>query len=146
MCAFNGQDLIVPAFKPPTALQHSPYRPGSQAHKRDLLLFFMGDFRDGAEDSFYQRYSRFIRQGLRLIARQKRWWEQYRIFIGTREDGPPNVTYGQLLASSVFCLVVPGDKAGLQFAHLNTDVQIDHVITDRRISYKFSLSFAMMHI
>eukprot|EP00884_Botryococcus_braunii_P021770 jgi/Botrbrau1/8277/Bobra.0251s0006.1 len=37
------------------------------------------------------------------------WWEKYRIFIGTRQDGPANVTYGQLLASSVFCLVAPGD-------------------------------------
>lgn len=100
------QDLIVPAFKPPTVLQHSPYRAGAVPRERNLLLFFMGDFRDGTEE--YWRYSRFIRQNLRLAAETGKWLLKYRIFIGTREDGPSNVSYGELLASSVFCLVVPG--------------------------------------
>lgn len=101
------QDLIVPAFKPPTVLQHSPYRAGAVPRERNLLLFFMGDFRDGTPQ--YGWYSRFIRQSLRLAAKRGQWWEKYRIFIGTRQEGPPGVAYGELLASSVFCLLAPGE-------------------------------------
>jgi hypothetical protein len=101
-CYNASKDLVVPAFKPPYAYGFSPYVMGKGDGKRDILAFFKGDMGQHRE----ARYSRGIRQRVYNMSREQHWREKHRIIIGGYDDVKQE--YGELLARSVFCLVMPG--------------------------------------
>lgn len=53
-------------------------------------------------------YSRGIRQRLAALAQTPEWKEKFKVKIGTRDEVPGD--YSQGLASSMFCLVAPGES------------------------------------
>jgi hypothetical protein len=53
-----------------------------------------------------KHYSRGIRQRVYAAAQEGGWYKKYRIMVGGYED--VQGTYSELLARSVFCLVMPG--------------------------------------
>ena len=75
---------------------------GAPERERWLLAFFRGDM--GQQRS--AQYSRGIRQQLHALAKGQDWFGNYNISVGGYEEttGP----YSELLALSVFCLVLPG--------------------------------------
>ena len=93
------QDLVIPVMRAPSMLQ-SPLL-GNEPHNRTMLAFFRGAFREHEP-----KYSHGIRQSLLKLAREHDWQKNYHIFIGPGEDIPG--VYSELLASSIFCLVLPG--------------------------------------
>lgn len=102
------QDLVIPSPKFPAHYRWSPLL-GAPAQQRDTLLYFRGDV--GADRK--PNYSRGIRQRLHALARTSEWREQLGVRIGTREELPGD--YSRALASSIFCLVAPGEAAKQSF-------------------------------
>eukprot|EP00884_Botryococcus_braunii_P005998 jgi/Botrbrau1/1539/Bobra.0107s0027.1 len=103
-----NKDLLVPVIKAPQTWSASPYL-GAPKRNRTYLLTFIGEFRERTEPKYYLRYSRFIRQSMKAAARNGDWLTKHGILIGLPSDIPKGQTYETLLASSVFCLVPPGD-------------------------------------
>jgi hypothetical protein len=93
-----------PAYKPPFAYGFSPYVMGNTGAKRDILAFFKGDMGQHRE----AHYSRGLRQRVYNMSRKHDWRQKYNILIGGYDDMQQE--YGQLLARSVFCLVMPGGR------------------------------------
>ncbi len=46
------------------------------------------------------------------LSKQQDWWRQHRIVIGEGQEGVPSGShnYGRMLASSTWCLVLPGER------------------------------------
>ncbi|KAK9909083.1 hypothetical protein WJX75_006916 [Coccomyxa subellipsoidea] len=101
-CYNPDKDLIIPAFVPPARILPSPLT-GAPEGPRPILLFFRGDVGLNRRPN----YSRGIRQRLYALAKERQWRERHQIWIGTKEDILGG--YPELLSSSMFCLVVPGD-------------------------------------
>ena len=96
------QDLVIPAF---VGLDKAGATPllGFPPKQRSMLAFFRGDM----GEKRLPNYSRGLRQKLARLAAEWDWAGQHSIHIGSRET-PSNMTYSQLLSSSVFCPVLPG--------------------------------------
>ncbi|GFR52399.1 hypothetical protein Agub_g14911 [Astrephomene gubernaculifera] len=101
-CYNPEKDLVIPAFKPPDRLRHSPLLNGLPL-VRDIMLYFRGDIGAGRQN----HYSRGIRQKLFKLAHDGDWATKHRIYIGTGETLPGD--YSEHLSRSKFCLVAPGD-------------------------------------
>ncbi|MEW5318578.1 MAG: hypothetical protein WDW38_009791 [Sanguina aurantia] len=101
-CYTPGKDLLIPVWKPPHHYSSSPLA-GAAPVPRTTLLSFKGDLGERR----LPWYSRGIRQKLRKLAQEHGWEEKYRILILASGEG--GASYSQLLASSKFCLVAPGD-------------------------------------
>lgn len=109
---FLVQDLLLPAMFSPHKYVESPLF-GAPDRERDIFAFFKGDLR---EDDKRLIYSRGIRQKLAKLTRENDWWGKHRVWIGSKE--PPErdeESYGSLLASSIFCFVLPGDGWSSRF-------------------------------
>ncbi|KAL4443960.1 hypothetical protein ABPG75_011697 [Micractinium tetrahymenae] len=100
-CYDPAKDLVLPSMKPPEAFADSPLA-GAPARPRTWLAFHRG--RAQLDNP---RYSRGLRQRLYTAAREQGWRERHAILIGEASEVPGR--YSQLLASSTFCLVLPGD-------------------------------------
>ncbi|PSC72923.1 exostosin-like glycosyltransferase [Micractinium conductrix] len=100
-CFNRTKDLVIPSFKPPEHWRASPLL-GALTRERSWLGFHRG--RVQPEN---KAFSRGIRQRLEQLAVDQGWKEKHRIVVGERDkvEGP----YSELLASSVFCLVIMGD-------------------------------------
>lgn len=104
------QDIILPVMFSPQKYKESPLF-GAPDTERYIFAFFKGELR--AHDTVY---SRGIRQTLANMTRDDGWWAKHRVWIGDKE--PPErdgVSYGALLSSSIFCLVLPGDGWSSRF-------------------------------
>ena len=94
----HTQDLVVPAFKSP--VEFSPMV-GAPDRERHLLAFFRGDMGQQREP----QYSRGIRQRLHGLALKQDWHARLNISVwGYAKTTAP---YSKLLASAVFCFVLP---------------------------------------
>lgn len=130
------QDLVVPSMKQPSHFAASPLI-GGQARNRTWLAFHRGRVSAAVATAAVgaallnthcafsglklgallctppqvqldnPTFSRGIRQRLAIAAKNGSWVEKYRIAVGEK-DGIQG-DYSELLASSVFCLVLPGD-------------------------------------
>lgn len=82
------------------------------ASTRERVIFA---FHKGRVMHEFPKYSRGSRQKLNNLTVQHNWWENHRIYVG--EKNPPGVqgSYSDLLASSVFCLVLMGDGWSARF-------------------------------
>ncbi|KAK9858864.1 hypothetical protein WJX84_006175 [Apatococcus fuscideae] len=101
-CYDPTKDLVIPAFKSPEEMKNSPML-GSPERERWLLAFFRGDMGQHRE----AWYSRGIRQELHALALERFWFSRYNISLGGYDE--TDAPYSELLASAVFCLVLPGD-------------------------------------
>lgn len=101
------QDLVIPAMRPPVLLQ-SPIV-GTPTRVRDKLLYFRGDIRNHQSN-----YSRGIRQTLHTLAADNAWLEKHNIVIEDRwsffHKEHQLDLYADHHTSSIFCLVVPGER------------------------------------
>ncbi|KAL4437781.1 hypothetical protein ABPG77_005693 [Micractinium sp. CCAP 211/92] len=100
-CYDPEKDLVLPSMKPPEAFADSPLA-GAPARPRTWLALHRG--RVQLDNP---RYSRGLRQRLYNVSREQGWRERYGILVGEVSDIPGR--YSELLASSLFCLVLPGD-------------------------------------
>ena len=92
----------------PLKYYYSPLH-GAPEHNRTMLAFFKGDLR--IQDN-RMIYSRGIRQKLTKLRMENQWWSKYKIWIGQNMPGDKeykDFLYGEALASSIFCFVLPGD-------------------------------------
>jgi len=96
-CYDPAKDIVVPVFKPPSALTSSPFLrpPGSPSPPRKTLAYFSGNLA-GNEPA---KYSRGIRHRLVAAFRGKDGWR----LVGNRGGD-----YGRDLSTSEFCIVPPG--------------------------------------
>ncbi|KAG1671014.1 hypothetical protein FOA52_014258 [Chlamydomonas sp. UWO 241] len=101
-CFTPGKDLVVPSLKMADGLGQSPLL-GARPRERTILAFFRGD----VGKHRLPCYSRGIRQKLHALAVEHDWRATHNIVIGGGEDVPGS--YSELLSSSKFCLVLPGD-------------------------------------
>jgi hypothetical protein len=94
--------IIPPTIHPSTTIQ-APATHGRQ--ERDILLFFRGDLGKNRQP----QYSRGIRQKVLGLYKSQDWKAKYKMEISERHsvDGLP-WSYGEMLARSKFCLVMPG--------------------------------------
>ncbi|EFN55367.1 hypothetical protein CHLNCDRAFT_52572 [Chlorella variabilis] len=108
-CYDPAKDLVVPPMTSPLKYELSPLV-GAFTRNRTTLAFFKGRTQQNNKP-----YSRGIRQTLENLCRDKDWWGKFKIWIG--EGNPPDMdrTYSQLLASSTFCFVLPGDGFSPRF-------------------------------
>lgn len=104
-CYDPAKDLVIPAMYTPYKYRESPLY-AAPDRKRDIFAFFKGDLREA--DPLGVFYSRGIRQKLASLTKEEKWWERHRIWIGKSTPPGRNATYSELLASSVFCFVLPG--------------------------------------
>ncbi|KAL4447245.1 hypothetical protein ABPG77_007278 [Micractinium sp. CCAP 211/92] len=100
-CYNPEKDLVTPLMKRPDHYRLSPMI-GGPTRERRWLAFHRG--RVQPESKFY---SRGVRQRIAKAAKEGKWLEKYNITVGERENIPGE--YSELLASSVFCLVMMGD-------------------------------------
>jgi hypothetical protein len=100
------QHLVVPAHKMPQHYSMSPLL-GAQPRKRDILLFFRGDFRLGVQDN---KYSRGIRQAIYKMYKKHRWTDKYKVVLSYRNEH--SGAYGGYVGRSKFCLARAGADAG----------------------------------
>ncbi|KAI3425325.1 hypothetical protein D9Q98_009089 [Chlorella vulgaris] len=100
-CYDPVKDLIMPLPKRPEHYHLSPLV-GAPARNRTWLAFHRGRVQPGNPG-----YSRGIRQSLAKAAEKGGWLEKHKIVMGEYDLMPGD--YSELLASSVFCLVLPGD-------------------------------------
>ena len=98
----DEQDLVLPSFKHPGLIGASPLL-GFPPRPRTFLACFQGNV--GLHR--LPHYSRGIRQRLYRASMQHHWHERHGIVIAEHAPGPTE--YAELLSSSTFCLVVPGD-------------------------------------
>ncbi|GFR49991.1 hypothetical protein Agub_g12137 [Astrephomene gubernaculifera] len=105
-CFDPKKDLVIPAFKRPEHYKRSPYM-GAPQYERSIFLFFRGDLRIAPGQDPECKYSRCIRQTLYNMSREGNWREKYNVWFGDTRNVPGD--YSELLAKSVFCLVLPGD-------------------------------------
>jgi hypothetical protein len=91
-----------PAARQPAAPLREARQPAAHAHShtRRLVPAAAGEHR-------LPWYSRGIRQRLHQLAKKDEWAAAHRIWIGTSRELEGQ--YGDLLARSVFCLVMPGE-------------------------------------
>jgi hypothetical protein len=80
---------------------------GAPPRNRTILGFFKGAMR-----LHTPTYSRALRPRLAALCTAHNWWPRHRVWIN--ETAPPDAElaglgYSDLLARSVFCLVLPGD-------------------------------------
>ncbi|KAL4452535.1 hypothetical protein ABPG75_008197 [Micractinium tetrahymenae] len=99
-CYDPVKDLVVPLMKNPDHFHKSPLL-GGTTRNRTILAFHRGLVQMG-----WPPYSRGIRQRLVNASLEHGWKEKHNILIGEYADIPGD--YSELMASSVFCLVVPG--------------------------------------
>ena len=99
-----SQDLVIPAFVGLDQAGTSPLL-GFPPKERTLLAFFRGD----VGERRLPNYSRGLRQKLHRLAQEQGWAARHGIHIGDR-DVPNDMSYPQLLSSSVFCPVLPGER------------------------------------
>ncbi|GLI60030.1 hypothetical protein VaNZ11_002095 [Volvox africanus] len=101
-CYTPGKDLVIPALKLPHHFRQSPlvFHP---PRERNILLYLRGD----VGKHRLPNYSRGIRQRLYQLWKDEDWRANYNVMIGDGGDIPGD--YSEHLASSKFCLVVPGD-------------------------------------
>ncbi|GFR45050.1 hypothetical protein Agub_g6421 [Astrephomene gubernaculifera] len=107
-CYNPKKDLVVPGFKPPNHFSSSPLL-GSAPYERDILLYLRGDVGKYRQPN----YSRGIRQKLYKLATDLDWATKHRIFIAEKYE--LQGSYGEHLARSIFCVVVPGDGFSMRF-------------------------------
>ncbi|KAL4425009.1 hypothetical protein ABPG77_002894 [Micractinium sp. CCAP 211/92] len=100
-CYDPAKDLVVPALKTPEHFGASPLA-GAATRERTWLGFHRG--RVQPEN---MQFARGIRQRLAKLAEEQGWAKRHRILVG--EEKEVEGDYSSLLASSVFCLVLPGD-------------------------------------
>lgn len=102
-CFDPRKDLLIPFVHKPKAYRQSPLQ-GAPPRERTILLFFRGD----VGKYRLPNYSRGIRQKMHRLCNEYDWKEKYNIRIGAYDDDR-DLTYGELMASSKFGLVAPGD-------------------------------------
>jgi hypothetical protein len=76
---------------------------GGDTRSRDILLLLRTDMGDSRPPAFSQG----VRQSLAKLAREGRWRDEHRIWIGTEAELEGD--HSVLLSRSRFCLVVPRD-------------------------------------
>ncbi|PSC76549.1 exostosin-like glycosyltransferase [Micractinium conductrix] len=100
-CYDPQKDLVMPLQKRPDHYHLSPLLGGATRERAWLA------FHRGRVQFELPQYSRGIRQRVAKAAEEGRWREKHSMLVGEREDVEGD--YSELLASSVFCLVMPGD-------------------------------------
>ncbi|KAL4452532.1 hypothetical protein ABPG75_008194 [Micractinium tetrahymenae] len=100
-CYDPVKDLVLPSMKTPDHFRASPLI-GAPTRNRTRLAFHRGRVQP---DNL--PFSRGIRQRLAKAAKQGSWLDKYRIAVGDFEAIAGE--YTELLASSIFCLYLPGD-------------------------------------
>ncbi|EFN56537.1 hypothetical protein CHLNCDRAFT_51514 [Chlorella variabilis] len=95
------QDLVVPLMKTPQTFYKSPLL-GATPRSRTWLAFHRGRVQQDNPP-----YSRGLRQRLANASAAGGWLEKHKIVMG--EHDVVEGDYSELLASSTFCLVLPGD-------------------------------------
>ncbi|KAL4425253.1 hypothetical protein ABPG75_009269 [Micractinium tetrahymenae] len=96
-----AKDLAMPLMKRPDHYHLSPLV-GAPTRERTLLALHRGRVQMNVP-----KYSRGLRQRLAKAAQEGNWREKHSIAV-TERDGVQG-DYSELLASSTFCLVLPGD-------------------------------------
>ncbi|KAI3427182.1 hypothetical protein D9Q98_007119 [Chlorella vulgaris] len=100
-CHDPVKDLIIPQFKTPRHFHASPLL-GARPRNRTWLALHRGRVQPDNPG-----YSRGLRQRLATASREGDWLNKHRIAVGERGAVPGD--YSELMASSEFCLVLPGD-------------------------------------
>lgn len=100
-CYDPEKDLVLPSMKGPFHFDQSPLI-GAPTRNRTWLAFHRGRVQPENAD-----FSRGIRQRLAQLAQEQGWREKHQILVGEEQDIAGG--YSELLASSIFCLVLPGD-------------------------------------
>ncbi|KAL4426069.1 hypothetical protein ABPG77_007865 [Micractinium sp. CCAP 211/92] len=100
-CYDPVKDLVLPSMKTPEHFRASPLI-GAPTRDRTWLAFHRGRVQPDNPP-----FSRGIRQRLAKAAKENNWLDKYRIAVGDFEAIPGD--YSELLASSIFCLYLPGD-------------------------------------
>lgn len=108
-CHDPVKDLVLPLMKTPDHYHQSPLV-GAPTRNRTWLAFHRGRHKTDAPE-----YSRGVRQRLWSASQEHGWLDKYGILLGENPSSPGAEEvklagdYSQLLASSIFCLVLPGD-------------------------------------
>ncbi|KAG2488349.1 hypothetical protein HYH03_013039 [Edaphochlamys debaryana] len=123
-CYDPRKDLVVPGFKHPAHYSSSPLA-GAAPMERDILLYLRGDIGKHR----LPNYSRGIRQKLYKLAHENHWARKHRIFIG--EQPEIHGSYGEHLARSLFCPVLPGDGYAMRFEDAVLHGCLPLIIMDR---------------
>ena len=121
-CLDPAKDVVVPVFRGPHVYGQSPMVGALPPRKRNLM-FFSGR---GGEEWMPPRYSRGIRQALFELHREG-GWEERGLVMASGHTG----AYSYELASSVFCLEVPGDGWGGRLEDAIANGCLPVVIEDR---------------
>ncbi|KAG2488211.1 hypothetical protein HYH03_013205 [Edaphochlamys debaryana] len=114
-CFDPKKDLVIPAFKPPSAYRESPYMGSKVGQKRDTLASFVGDLRMEPGRDPGCAYSRCLRQRIYNMSIEGKWKETHNILYGDRHVLTKGIDYSKQLASSTFCFVLPGDGFSQRF-------------------------------
>ncbi|KAG2489065.1 hypothetical protein HYH03_012501 [Edaphochlamys debaryana] len=123
-CYDPRKDLVIPGLKAPAHYAASPLL-GAAPYHRDILLYLRGDIGRHRVPN----YSRGIRQKLYSLATTNQWARKHRIFVGDTAEIPGS--YGEHLARSVFCAVVPGDGYAMRMEDAVLHGCLPLIIMDR---------------
>ena len=121
-CLDPAKDVVVPAFRGAHVYGQSPIVGALPPRKRNLM-FFSGR---GGEEWMPPKFSRGIRQTLYELHREG-GWEERGLVMASGHTG----AYSYELASSVFCLQVPGDGWGGRLEDAIANGCLPVVIEDR---------------
>ncbi|KXZ48538.1 hypothetical protein GPECTOR_27g709 [Gonium pectorale] len=120
----GGPDLVIPGFKEPEHYSQSPLLGAAPLH-RDILLYLRGDVGKHRQP----HYSRGIRQKLYALHKANGWALRYGVYIGDKFE--LQGSYGEHLARSVFCVVVPGDGFSMRMEDAVLHGCLPLIIQDR---------------
>jgi hypothetical protein len=108
-CYDPKKDLVIPPVYSPLKYYYSTLHGAPEQPKRKILAFFKGDLR---QQDARMIYSRGLRQKLAALVAEHKWWSTHKIWIGQKMPADSDIkklTYGEALATSIFCFVLPGD-------------------------------------
>jgi hypothetical protein len=107
-CYTAGKDAVIPLYKNPAHFRASPYM-GAPQPPRDIFLFHRGRMTVGIGE----QYSLGVRQKIGKLAQEHKWKERYGAYVGDHDAIQGD--YSELLARSLFCLVLQGDGWSARF-------------------------------
>eukprot|EP00208_Stichococcus_sp_RCC1054_P003318 CAMPEP_0206142432 /NCGR_PEP_ID=MMETSP1473-20131121/16814_1 /ASSEMBLY_ACC=CAM_ASM_001109 /TAXON_ID=1461547 /ORGANISM="Stichococcus sp, Strain RCC1054" /LENGTH=314 /DNA_ID=CAMNT_0053537429 /DNA_START=144 /DNA_END=1089 /DNA_ORIENTATION=+ len=103
-CFDPEKDLVIPTVHMVSEFEDSPML-GSTPLPRTKLAYWRGETGIGTR---LPQFSRGLRQRLKTAAEEGSWEQQHGIVIQGHAE-PTNQSYSAALASSMFCVVLPGD-------------------------------------
>lgn len=138
-CYEPEKDLVMPLMKRPDHYQLSPLI-GGPARNRTWLAMHRGRVQFEVPN-----YSRGLRQRLANASLAGGWMEKHKIAVG--EQDAIEGSYSELLASSVFCLVVPGDgwSARMDDAMLHGCIPVP-IMDEVHVSFESIIEFSAIGV